>query len=85
MFRQLLESHATCESQRLQLKRKIEELEGSSTASSSTNRILSESPAPLKKTRLGETIESPTVVRILLTALYWELIVGFSRRQMYKR
>lgn len=46
------------------MKRKIEELQLGMTANSSTNRIITESPAPLKKARCeggGETIGAPTV------------------------
>lgn len=50
------------------MKRKIEELQEGRAANSSTVRIISESPAPLKKMRTaleaaGENVDSPTIVR----------------------
>lgn len=67
LFREQIECHKTCESQRLQLKRKIEELQQGRSSNTSTARIITESPAPLKRARRsieGETVDSPTIVGI---------------------
>lgn len=65
MIREQLECHKNCESQRLQLKRKIEELQKGNASNSSLNRITSESPAPFKKAKRSletDIVDSPTVV-----------------------
>lgn len=76
LFREQIECHKTCESQRLELKRKIKELQQCNALSTSTNRIIAESPAPLKKFKNcidSETVDSPTVVSALF---YIKIVVS---------
>lgn len=66
LFREQIECHKQCEAQRQQLKRKIMELQEGKVSNASTDRIVAESPAPLKKAKRSsgddEAVDSPTIV-----------------------